>query len=67
MKPHSKVGRWWYGEEEVDIVGLAPDDDRILLADCKWTSNPVGHSLVESLQAKTEHVRWGPSDRREER
>lgn len=66
IKPYSKVGRWWYGEEEVDIVGLAPDDDRILLAECKWTSDPVGHSLVESLRAKAEHVRWGTGDRREE-
>ncbi|QFU82330.1 ATP-binding protein [Natronorubrum aibiense] len=62
---YSKVGRWWYGEEEVDIVGLAPDDDRILLAECKWTAEPVGYALVESLRAKAENVRWGPGDREE--
>lgn len=63
--PYSKVGRWWYGEEEVDIVGLAPDDDRILLAECKWTADPVGYALVESLRDKAENVRWGPGDREE--
>jgi hypothetical protein len=63
--PYSEVGRWWYGEEEVDIVGLAPNDDRVLLAECKWTTDPVGEDLVESLRAKAERVRWGPADRDE--
>ncbi|MFB6202019.1 MAG: ATP-binding protein [Halorhabdus sp.] len=63
--PYSEVGRWWYGEEEIDIVGLAPNDDRVLLAECKWTTDPVGEDLIESLRAKAEHVRWGPPDRDE--
>jgi len=66
FEPYSEVGRWWYGEEEIDIVGLAPNDDRVLLAECKWTTDPVGEDLVESLRAKAEHVRWGPSDRDEQ-
>ncbi|UWG50680.1 AAA+ superfamily ATPase fused to HTH and RecB nuclease domains [Halalkaliarchaeum sp. AArc-CO] len=66
FEPYSEVGRWWYGEEEIDIVGLAPNDDRVLLAECKWTTDPVGEDLVKSLRAKAEHVRWGPSDRDEQ-
>ena len=66
FEPYSEVGRWWYGEAEIDIVGLAPNDDRVLLAECKWTTDPVGEDLVESLRAKAEHVRWGPSDRDEQ-
>jgi AAA+ ATPase superfamily predicted ATPase len=63
--PYSEVGRWWYGEDEIDIVGLAPNDDRILLGECKWTAEPVGIGLVEDLQAKAANVRWGPGDRDE--
>jgi len=63
---YADVGRWWYGGEEIDIVGLAPDDDRILFAECKWTSEPVGHALAERLEKKTEAVRWGPDRRTEE-
>ncbi|MFC7116638.1 ATP-binding protein [Natronoarchaeum sp. GCM10025703] len=66
LEPYSEVGRWWYGEEEIDIVGLAPNDDRVLLAECKWTTDPVGEDLVERLRAKAKHVRWGPSDRDEQ-
>ena len=66
FEPYSEVGRWWYGEAEIDIVGLAPNDDRVLLAECKWTTDPVGEDLVESLRAKAENVRWGPSNRDEQ-
>jgi AAA+ ATPase superfamily predicted ATPase len=64
--PHSEVGRWWYGEDEIDIVGLAPNDDRILFAECKWTSEPVGESLADDLRQKADNVRWGPGDREEQ-
>jgi AAA+ ATPase superfamily predicted ATPase len=65
LGPYSEVGPWWYGEHEIDIVALAPSDDRLLFAECKWTNEPVGHELVDSLAAKTEHVRWGPDSRDE--
>jgi len=63
FESYSEVGRWWYGEAEIDIVGLAPSDDRILFADCKWTAEPIGESLVDSLQEKATKVRWGSEDR----
>ncbi|MEZ3117413.1 ATP-binding protein [Halobaculum sp. MBLA0147] len=65
LPPYSEVGRWWYGEDEIDIVGLAPDTDRILFGECKWTSDPVGHTLVSDLRETAERVRWGPDTRDE--
>ena len=66
LGPYSEVGRWWYGEDETDIVGLAPDDDRVLLAECKWTTEPVGHALAADLRDKADRVRWGPDSREEQ-
>jgi len=66
LGPYSEVGRWWYGEDEIDVVALAPDDDRVLLAECKWTSDPVGRSVAERLREKADRVRWGPATRDEE-
>ena len=66
LETYAEVGRWWYGEDEIDIVGLNPAEDRILFGECKWSSDPVGFGLVESLRAKSETVRWGP-DTRDER
>lgn len=63
--PYAEIGRWWYGENEIDLVGLAPNDDRILFAECKWTAEPVGYALVDALREDAEHVRWGPSTRDE--
>lgn len=65
FEPYAEVGRWWYGEDEIDIVALDASDDRILLGECKWTSDPVGHALVEDLRETAERVRWGPDDRTE--
>lgn len=62
---YSEVGQWWHGQHEIDIVALSPEDDRILFAECKWTADPVGRSLVDRLLAKAPHVRWGPDDRDE--
>ncbi|MBP1987302.1 ATP-binding protein [Halolamina salifodinae] len=66
LGPYADLGRWWYGEQEIDIVGLSPSDDRILFGECKWTADPVGYGLVGSLTEKADDVRWGPADRTEE-
>ena len=66
LGPYSAVGQWWYGEDAIDIAGLAPDADRILLAECTWTTEPVGRSLVSQLRDTAERVRWGPDSRDEE-
>ncbi|MFB6138255.1 MAG: ATP-binding protein [Halobacteriaceae archaeon] len=63
LAPYAEVGSWWYGEDEIDVVALAPDDDRILLGECKWTSQPVGPSLVSDLRETADLVRWGPDAR----
>lgn len=65
LGPYSEVGPWWYGEHEIDIVALAPSDDRLLFAECKWTNEPVDYELADTVAAKTEHVRWGPDSRDE--
>ena len=65
LEPYSEVGRWWYGEDEIDIVGLAPNDDRLLFAECKWTEEPVRRGLVDDLRAKADRVQWGPDSRKE--
>jgi AAA+ ATPase superfamily predicted ATPase len=66
IDPYSEVGRWWYDGAEIDIVGLAPDADRILFGECKWTSDPVGEGVATQLEDTAEQVRWGSPTREEE-
>lgn len=55
---YSKVGKWWYKEDEIDIVGLNEREEKILLSECKWTKNKVGLTLLNDLKNKSKKVRW---------
>jgi hypothetical protein len=59
----SRVGRWWYRGEEIDVVGLNQHTDTLLLGECKWTPAPVGRVLFDDLTALEPSVRWHGADR----
>ncbi|RDZ48230.1 ATPase [Haloferax sp. Atlit-19N] len=59
----ARVGRWWYKEAEIDVVGLNPQTNTLLLGECKWTNSPVSQSLVDELEATEPEVRWQGADR----
>ncbi len=63
---YAKIGRWWYKEDEIDIVALDRDEDKILLAECKWSKNRVDTDLLYDLKEKAEKVRWKNDERHEE-
>ena len=52
---YDRIGPWWHKQEEVDVVAVA-DDGPLLMAECKWSTNPVGLDVLESLVAKTPRV-----------
>lgn len=60
---YGAIGRWWYGEEEIDLVGLDDRTPSILLAECKWTNAPVGMDLAADLREKADDVRWKTGER----
>lgn len=51
----TKVGRWWYQENEIDVVGLKENGK--VLGECKYTSSEVGLSLLSKLEDKEEKIR----------
>ncbi|WP_424006962.1 ATP-binding protein [Haloferax denitrificans] len=59
----SRVGRWWYSEQEIDVVGLNQQTKTLFLGECKWTTSSVGQSLLDDLEATEPDVRWQDSDR----
>ncbi|PCR88924.1 ATP-binding protein [Natrinema ejinorense] len=53
------VGRWWYKEHEVDVVGLT--DGRTMVAgECKFTSSPLDYGALASLEDHADEIRWTP-------
>jgi AAA+ ATPase superfamily predicted ATPase len=59
----SRVGRWWYGEDEIDVVGIDEQTEKLLLGECKWTNTPVAETLLDELKALEPKVRWHGSQR----
>lgn len=59
----SRVGRWWYGENEIDVAGINEQTETLLLGECKWTTGEVGQGLLADLEALESEVRWHGTDR----
>ncbi len=47
-----KLGRWWNGQEEIDLVAFS--EDKIAFIECKWQSKPVSFDVLENLKRKSE-------------
>jgi AAA+ ATPase superfamily predicted ATPase len=61
--PCDRVGRWWYDGDEIDVVGLDPQTETLLLGECKWTATPVENDLLAQLETLTPDVRWHTGSR----
>lgn len=51
---YRRVGRWWSGPEEIDLV--ATDDESMLLAECKYRHEPTDADLIFELITKAKSV-----------
>ncbi|WP_135536015.1 ATP-binding protein [Halostella pelagica] len=54
-----RVGRWWYQEREVDVVGLTTDSTMVV-GECKFTGSPMGYDVLSDLENDVEAIRWSP-------
>lgn len=59
----SRVGRWWYGEDEIDVAGVDEESETLLLGECKWTAEAVGTDVLGALEALEPSVRWRGTNR----
>jgi AAA+ ATPase superfamily predicted ATPase len=46
-----RVGRWWGGNEEIDLVGMAGEIP-VFVAECKWSKKPIGIEVLRELERK---------------
>lgn len=60
-----KLGKWWDGNREIDMVGINELTGDILFCECKYTQRKVDLDLFYSLQEKAKQVNWYNNDRRE--
>jgi len=54
------AGRWWGNnpikKEECEVDIIAANDDEAIFAECKWTNDPVGADVLNTLIARSELV-----------
>ena len=62
--PH--IGRWWYKDKEIDIVGLDATNNRILFGECKWSEDVDAKKIYYQLKERKENLNWNKADRNEE-
>ncbi len=48
---YDRAGRWWNGNEEIDLVAVAGDTP-VFAAECKWSKRPVGIDILKELRRK---------------
>ncbi|HQA81004.1 MAG TPA: ATP-binding protein [Methanoregulaceae archaeon] len=59
LVPGYTIGRWWYGEEEIDIVAYDDRSATILFGECKWgvLTRSESQKILASLRKKSSRVR----------
>ena len=59
----SKIGRWWDAHDEIDIAAMDPDGENLILGECKFWKEPVGVSVLQTLENKSVRVEWKKATR----
>jgi len=57
----TNTGQWWYGEHEIDVVGLTAGET-LLVGECKFQQSPLGYDALSTLQTHADELRWSPQD-----
>ena len=63
--PISKIGKWWNGKEEIDIVGINPQGKEIVFGECKYRNKKMDTHLFYDLVRKSTYVEWNKGFRME--
>nr|WP_217472075.1 ATP-binding protein [Haloterrigena gelatinilytica] len=57
----TQTGQWWYGEHEVDVVGLTAGET-LIAGECKFQRSPLGYDALSKLERHVDELRWTPDD-----
>jgi hypothetical protein len=56
--PFSKIGRWWWKDHEIDIVGLHEQSETLSCGECKWSEGVDGASVARRLKDTATYIPW---------
>lgn len=63
----NKLGRWWNGNQEIDIVGINESGNEIVFGECKYyrTGKLMDEKVFYDLLEKSKLVDWNNNNRKE--
>lgn len=54
----TRIGRWWWKEEEIDLIAFNPNTDKSILIECKWQDDVNGNEIASNLINKMNNIRY---------
>jgi len=60
----AKIGRYWDSQIEIDIAAFDPEENNLILGECKYWKEPVGINVLHDLEQKALRVTWRMSTRK---
>jgi len=57
---YRKIGRWWFKEHEIDILGIA--QGKTVYGECKFRNQKTGLKTLHRLQETKENIRLDPEN-----
>ncbi len=61
----NKIGRWWYKDNEIDLIALNEQTKKTLFCECKWKENISAERIFHELREKTGDFHWHNDKRTE--
>ena len=61
----TRIGRWWSGDVEIDLVAIDERQGTAYFVEAKWSKQPVGREVLRRLERKAEEFEWRRGERRE--
>lgn len=51
-----RVGSWWGSKGEIDLVAIDASKTKLLVGECKWSTNPIGPEALQQLQRNSHQL-----------
>lgn len=61
----TKIGSWWYKDNEIDLICLDEKAGNIFFVECKWKKGVNAEKTLAGLKEKAKHVDWKKGNRKE--
>lgn len=52
----TSIGGYWNREMQVDLLGISPRDQAMIVGECKWTQQKVGQDVLLALREKAKRL-----------